>query len=97
MYRCDSCHCEFDEPTYVPEKERIDYGIGAVWMTIYEYGVCPECGNPDYEEDLNHIEQSEVCHEDDDATVEDEVMGVGLQQAEAVQDDGQRVASTRQA
>ena len=51
MYRCDSCHCEFDEPTYVPEKERIDYGIGAVWMTIYEYGVCPECGNPDYEED----------------------------------------------
>ena len=89
MYRCDSCHCEFDEPTYVPEKERIDYGIGAVWMTIYEYGVCPECGNPDYEEDLND--------EDDDATTEDEVVGVGLQQAEAVQDDGQRVASTRQA
>lgn len=88
MYRCDSCHCEFDEPTYVPEKERIDYGIGAVWMTIYEYGVCPECGNPDYEEDLN---------EDDDATTEDEVMGVGLQQAEAVQDDGQGVASVRQA
>jgi hypothetical protein len=89
MYRCDSCHCEFDEPTYVPEKERIDYGIGAVWMTIYEYGVCPECGNPDYEEDLND--------EDDDATVEDEVVGVGLQQTEAVQDDGQRVAPIRQA
>lgn len=89
MYRCDSCHCEFDEPTYVPEKERIDYGIGAVWMTIYEYGVCPECGNPDYEEDLND--------EDDDATVEDEVMGVGLQQAEAVPHDGQGVASVRQA
>ena len=89
MYRCDSCHCEFDEPTYVPEKERIDYGIGAVWMTIYEYGVCPECGNPDYEEDLND--------EDDDATTEDEVMGVGLQQTEAVPHDGQRVASTRQA
>ena len=89
MYRCDSCHCEFDEPTYVPEKERIDYGIGAVWMTIYEYGVCPECGNPDYEEDLND--------EDDDATAEDEVMGVGLQQAEAVQDDGQGVASVREA
>ena len=89
MYRCDSCHCEFDEPTYVPEKERIDYGIGAVWMTIYEYGVCPECGNPDYEEDLND--------EDDDATVEDEVMGMGLQQAEAVPHDGQGVASVRQA
>lgn len=89
MYRCDSCHCEFDEPTYVPEKERIDYGIGAVWMTIYEYGVCPECGNPDYEEDLND--------EDDDATVEDEVMGVGLQQAEAVPHDGQGVASIREA
>ena len=89
MYRCDSCHCEFDEPTYVPEKERIDYGIGAVWMTIYEYGVCPECGNPDYEEDLND--------EDDDATVEDEVMGVGLQQAEAVPHDGQGVASVREA
>ena len=89
MYRCDNCHCEFDEPTYVPEKERIDYGIGAVWMTIYEYGVCPECGNPDYEEDLND--------EDDDATVEDEVMGVGLQQAEAVPHDGQGVASVRKA
>ena len=89
MYRCDSCHCEFDEPTYVPEKERIDYGIGAVWMTIYEYGVCPECGNPDYEEDLND--------EDDDATVEDEVMGMGLQQAEAVPHDGQGVASVREA
>lgn len=89
MYRCDSCHCEFDEPTYVPEKERIDYGIGAVWMTIYEYGVCPECGNPDYEEDLND--------EDDDATIEDEVMGLGLQQAEAVPHDGQGVASVRQA
>jgi hypothetical protein len=89
MYRCDSCHCGFDEPTYVPEKERIDYGIGAVWMTIYEYGVCPECGNPDYEEDLND--------EDDDATIEDEVMGVGLQQAEAIPHDGQGVASVREA
>jgi hypothetical protein len=89
MFKCSACDEEFDEPTYVPEKERIDYGIGAVWMTIYEYGVCPECGNPDYEEDLND--------EDDDATTEDEVVGVGLQQAEAVQDDGQRVASTRQA
>jgi rubredoxin len=89
MFKCSACDQEFDEPTYVPEKERIDYGIGAVWMTIYEYGVCPECGNPDYEEDLND--------EDDDATVEDEVMGLGLQQAEAVPHDGQRVASTRQA
>ena len=89
MFKCSACDQEFDEPTYVPEKERIDYGIGAVWMTIYEYGVCPECGNPDYEEDLND--------EDDDATVEDEVMGVGLQQAEAVPHDGQGVASVRQA
>ena len=89
MLKCSACDEKFDEPTYVPEKERIDYGIGAVWMTIYEYGVCPECGNPDYEEDLND--------EDDDATVEDEVMGVGLQQAEAVQDDGQGVASIREA
>lgn len=89
MFKCSACDEKFDEPTYVPEKERIDYGIGAVWMTIYEYGVCPECGNPDYEEDLND--------EDDDATVEDEVMGMGLQQAEAVQDDGQGVASVRQA
>lgn len=88
-FKCDECDHHFDEPTYVPEKERIDYGIGAVWMTIYEYGVCPECGNPDYEEDLND--------EDDDATVEDEVMGVGLQQAEAVPHDGQGVASVRQA
>ena len=89
MFKCSACDQEFDEPTYVPEKERIDYGIGAVWMTIYEYGVCPECGNPDYEEDLND--------EDDDATVEDEVMGMGLQQAEAVPHDGQGVASVRQA
>jgi rubredoxin len=89
MFKCSACDQEFDEPTYVPEKERIDYGIGAVWMTIYEYGVCPECGNPDYEEDLND--------EDDDATVEDEVMGVGLQQAEAVPHDGQGVAPIREA
>ena len=89
MFKCSACDQEFDEPTYVPEKERIDYGIGAVWMTIYEYGVCPECGNPDYEEDLND--------EDDDATVEDEVMGVGLQQTEAVPHDGQGVASVREA
>ena len=89
MFKCSACDQEFDEPTYVPEKERIDYGIGAVWMTIYEYGVCPECGNPDYGEDLND--------EDDDATVEDEVMGVGLQQAEAVPHDGQGVASVREA
>lgn len=50
MYRCENCEYVFEEPQYIPERERIDYGIGAVWMTIYEYGICPECESTNYEE-----------------------------------------------
>jgi hypothetical protein len=88
MFKCSDCGHEFDKPTYIKEDEIIDYGIGKVWATIWEGEVCPYCESCNFEEHSD---------EDDDATVEDEVVGVGLQQAEAVQDDGQGVASIRQA
>jgi DNA-directed RNA polymerase subunit RPC12/RpoP len=82
MFKCNDCSRQFEDPEYIREREMIDYGIGRSWVTLFEGNVCPYCESHDIEE----------FYEDDDTTEPDEVVGVGLQQAEATADDRQGVA-----
>lgn len=49
MYQCNRCKCEFEEPTFIEEREVIDYGIGSTWVTLFEGDVCPDCEDTDFE------------------------------------------------
>lgn len=83
MYRCNDCDHEFEDPEFICEREMIDYGIGREWVTLSEGEACPYCESYNIKE---------VSDEDDDVAEPDETLGVGLQQAEGTEDDGQRVA-----
>lgn len=87
-FKCKDCDHTFDEPEFYREREIIDYGIGKMWVTIWEGEVCPKCESNQIEENLN---------EDDDATEPDETLGVRLQQGEATADDRQGMAYLCQA
>ena len=50
MHICNDCGHEFKEPEFICERERIDYGIGAQWMTLWEGYVCPGCESNDFKE-----------------------------------------------
>jgi rubredoxin len=50
MYRCNRCEHEFEEPEFIRERERIDYGIGARWVTLFEGNVCPKCESASFKE-----------------------------------------------
>ena len=41
MYRCDSCHADFDEPDIRFERENLDGENGIFYA---QYAVCPYCG-----------------------------------------------------
>jgi hypothetical protein len=43
MKVCNDCGHKFEEPEFICERERIDYGIGAQWVTLWEGYVCPNC------------------------------------------------------
>jgi len=49
-FKCLNCGSEFDEPLHIEERERIDYGIGAQWVTLWEGDVCPDCESMVWEE-----------------------------------------------
>ena len=83
MFKCDECNHEFAKPERFKHKEYADYGIGGEWLTAYISDVCPDCGSEDYEETVD---------EDDDATEQDEVLGMGLQHEPATADDRQGMA-----
>ena len=85
LYQCNRCKSRFNEPSYIEEREVIDYGIGSTWVTLFEGDVCPECESTDYE--LVPYE-----NEDDDTAESDETVGVGLQQEPPTADDRERVA-----
>ena len=55
-YRCKDCEHAFDEPEYICERERIDYGIGSRWVTLWEGEVCPKCES----DDIEAVEPDEV-------------------------------------
>ena len=57
-YRCTSCSHEFKEPLHLVDRERIDYGIGVQWVTLFEGDVCPECECTRYE-DVPDLEEAE--------------------------------------
>ena len=40
MYRCDSCHADFDEPAIRFERENLDGENGIFYA---QYAVCPYC------------------------------------------------------
>jgi len=50
MYHCTNCETTFDEPEFIRERERIDYGIGAQWVTLFEGNVCPYCEGTEIKE-----------------------------------------------
>lgn len=50
MNVCNDCGHNFEEPKVIRERERIDYGIGSRWVTIYEGDACPECEGEDIKE-----------------------------------------------
>lgn len=56
MNRCNDCGHEFKEPKSIRERERMDYGIGVTWVTIWEGDVCPECESENFKE----IEEEKV-------------------------------------
>ena len=79
MFECNECRLDFDKPETLVEKEYADYGIGGEWLPIYVTDVCPNCGSEDYRE----IDDEDAC-----TAEQDEVLGVGLHQATAVENDG---------
>ena len=50
MYQCTDCGHEFKEPEFICERERIDYGIGSQWVTLWEGNACPECESAEFKE-----------------------------------------------
>lgn len=50
MNICNDCGHEFKEPEFICERERIDYGIGAQWVTLFEGNVCPYCEGTEIKE-----------------------------------------------
>lgn len=50
MNCCNDCGHTFDQPQFVRENERIDYGIGSRWVTLWEGHVCPNCESSDFAE-----------------------------------------------
>ncbi len=49
-FKCADCNHEFNEPLHIEERERIDYGIGAQWVTLWEGDVCPNCESTDWDD-----------------------------------------------
>lgn len=50
MNCCNNCGHTFDQPQFIRENERIDYGIGSRWVTLWEGHVCPNCESSDFAE-----------------------------------------------
>lgn len=48
MNCCNNCGRTFDEPLFIRENERIDYGIGSQWVTLWEGEVSPCCESSDF-------------------------------------------------
>lgn len=61
MYRCDSCHADFDEPTIRFERENLDGENGIFYA---QYAVCPYCGAEEMH--LEELEETEDGNEDTD-------------------------------
>jgi hypothetical protein len=55
-YQCLDCDEHFDEPGHKVDRELADYGIGSVWITVWEGPCCPVCGHEHYRE----LEEQEV-------------------------------------
>lgn len=58
MNRCNNCKREFEDAQYIHERERIDYGIGSEWVTLFKGYVCPHCESTDYEEVIEDEEDA---------------------------------------
>ena len=56
MYRCDSCHADFDEPAIRFERENLDGEKGIFYA---QYAVCPYCG----EDWFSEIPEEEAANE----------------------------------
>lgn len=56
-FKCLNCSRAFDEPLFIRENERIDYGIGSQWVTLWEGEVSPCCESSDFEVFENEEEE----------------------------------------